>query len=265
MVFSATEYTNEQLVELIKGGGDTQEYLAQLWGQVRKIIALLAAKHYMTAQRLYSSYVDNDDFVQCGYFAMLEAIEAFDASKGFMFVSYLKYRYTDCVNKMLGIKRIKSERGRIWKLPDTHVSLDKPLMTDSDESRGDFIADESGDIYRQIEIKELSVLMAAAIDELQPRQQTIIRGIYFQGKTTAQLANELNASCPQYIGRASRKALAQMQKNKALRKYYYSNYEVPAMPSYTAAPLDNIVVAYEDWGNWKNKYKRELEALQSGF
>lgn len=260
----AATWSNEELAERIKAGEN--ELLPILWGQIRNLIAMLAARYYMTAQQKYSAFVDNEDFIQCGYFAMIEALNAYDPAKQFRFTSYLKYRYTDCVNKMLGIRRVRSDRGRIWELPPDPVSLNKETKQGEGDELEEFVSDDSSDPEKIIEQRELSKLITAALEDLSQKQRAIIQGVYFEEKSTAQLAEELGLTDAQQAFRVKNKALNVLSKNEPLRRYYYSNFDdPPEIPSYESTTPERALAAEEQLNEWKRRYIKELEGITGGL
>lgn len=260
----AATWSNEELAERIKAG--EKELLPILWGQIRNLIALFATRYYMTAQQRYSAYVDNEDFIQCGYFAMIEALNAYDPEKQFRFTSYLKYRYTDCVNKMLGIRRVRSDRGRIWELPPDPASLNKEMQQGEGDELEEFVFDDSTDPERIVEQRELSKLIAAALEDLSQKQRAVIQGVFFDEKSTAQLAEELGFTDAQQTFRVKNKALNILSKNEPLRRYYYSNFDdPPEVPSYESTTPERVLAAEECLDEWKRRYIKELEGITGGL
>ena len=51
-----------------------------------------------------------EDFIQCGYFAMLEAVEAYNPEKGYKFTSYMTFKYKKQIYKMFGNVREGDKR-----------------------------------------------------------------------------------------------------------------------------------------------------------
>ncbi|MCM1122024.1 MAG: hypothetical protein NC416_05525, partial [Eubacterium sp.] len=72
---------NEELAARIKAG--EKSLLPILWGQCRRTITILAAKYRGVMEK--NAFVDMEDFMQCGYFAMLAAVEAYNPEKDYKF------------------------------------------------------------------------------------------------------------------------------------------------------------------------------------
>ena len=74
--------SNEELAARIKAG--EKSLLPILWGQCRRTVSILAAKYRGVMEQ--NAFVDMEDFMQCGYFAMLAAVEAYDPGEGAYFL-----------------------------------------------------------------------------------------------------------------------------------------------------------------------------------
>ena len=83
------EYTNEELAIRIKAG--RRDLLPLLWAKNKRSIYLMAVK-YRTIIRQHA-FVDLEDFLQCGYFALVGAVEAYNPAKGWKLSAYLNFAY----------------------------------------------------------------------------------------------------------------------------------------------------------------------------
>ena len=88
----------EELAARIKAG--EKSLLPMLWGECRGTVIIMAAKYRSIIEQ--NAFVDMEDFIQCGYFAMLEAVEAYNPEKGYKFTSYMTFKYKKQIYKMLG-------------------------------------------------------------------------------------------------------------------------------------------------------------------
>ena len=76
----------EELAARIKAG--EKSLLPMLWGECRGTVIIMAAKYRSIIEQ--NAFVDMEDFIQCGYFAMLEAVEAYNPEKGYVcFISFV--------------------------------------------------------------------------------------------------------------------------------------------------------------------------------
>ena len=91
-------WCNEELAARAKAGNE--EAFALLWAQNRRHIYYLAVKYRSIIEQ--NAFVDLDDFMQCGYLALVEAVNAFDPEKGFALTSYINFKYKQQVYAMFG-------------------------------------------------------------------------------------------------------------------------------------------------------------------
>lgn len=76
--------TNEELVARIKAGIDSVDNMLTLWEQNNKFIHIIAKR--------YQGNAEIEDLEQEGYLALYDAIDGFDAEKGYKFLTYAEYR-----------------------------------------------------------------------------------------------------------------------------------------------------------------------------
>ena len=73
--------TNEELAVQAQAGD--KGAISQLWNQTRGIIFMILARYYnRNPERFTRCGVTMDDLEQEGFFAVLEAVEAFNSAKG---------------------------------------------------------------------------------------------------------------------------------------------------------------------------------------
>lgn len=77
--------TNEELVALIQAGDHVQDNMGQLYQQNREFIVKIALP--------YSKSVELEDLVQEAYFGLEKAVQRYDPTTGFKFLTYAE----DCI------------------------------------------------------------------------------------------------------------------------------------------------------------------------
>lgn len=82
--------TNEKLIELIRQGNN--ELMEDLYIQNKPIIRMIA-------HRLQHDTNDYEDALQDAYFGLVAAVEAYDASKGYKFITFANYHITTAINR----------------------------------------------------------------------------------------------------------------------------------------------------------------------
>ena len=95
--------TNEELAVQAQAGD--KGAILQLWNQTRGIIFMILARYYnRNPDRFTRCGVTMDDLEQEGFFAVLEAVEAFNPAKGWKFTTWLNYPLQNHVNAILGTR-----------------------------------------------------------------------------------------------------------------------------------------------------------------
>lgn len=167
--------SNEELVTLIQSG-DTG-YMAELWEQTRGLVAW-KARRVMTALELRGSFcgVEFDDLMQCGYPAMVAAVETYKPESGSFstwFMYYLQKEFAD-------ITGYRTKRGQCEPLNGAH-SLDAPLGDESDGAVfGDLMPDQRAaatmEAVEEAEFQtQLKHAIGRALAELPPDVAEVLR------------------------------------------------------------------------------------------
>ena len=128
--------SNEELVAVIQAGAT--ERMGELWEQVAGLVKW-KAKRIMTALELRgtSCGCEFDDLVQCGYPAMVAAVETYTLESG-SFSTWLMYYLQKEFAEITGYR---TQRGRNEPLNGA-VSFDRPLTDEADSAVfGDLIPD----------------------------------------------------------------------------------------------------------------------------
>lgn len=210
--------TNEQLAEKIKNGN--RKYITELWEQLEKFITLKACQYYrLHTEKCEQRGVTVSDLLQVGFFALLEALEAYEVGGEYKFITMLNYPLLNNFQTLLGF------RGGNGKDPLNNCnSLDIAPGEDSEDTFKDFIPDE-----RALEAFEVSTKstdntilredLEEAIDTLTNRQAKIVRGMYFHGIPLKEYAERFGVSYSM-ITQERRDALRKLRHNKKLKEYY---------------------------------------------
>ena len=95
--------TNEALVARIKAG--EPELMGQLWEQCKRLLWVLMRREISgKTERLAQAGVTVEDLKQEVYFALCEAVKAYDPADGYLFTSYLKYPVHNAVFNAIGLR-----------------------------------------------------------------------------------------------------------------------------------------------------------------
>jgi RNA polymerase sigma factor (sigma-70 family) len=205
--------TNEELALRIQAG--EKEQIVVLWKQVERLIAVMARK-YARMDKI-PAFVDIEDFKQCGYFAMLKAIETYKAESGFKFTTCLNYAMKNAVRDMLGLQ---SGRGTISRLT---VSLNKPVGEEEDTELQDLIPDDSIKIGEDLEREEIERVLQEEIKKLSSEQAYVVVQHWYKNRSYQNIADVLGMSYVD-VKRIARRALQKMGRSRRLFAIFLTYY-----------------------------------------
>ena len=117
--------TNEELAIKIQGG----EYacLPLLWEQIKLFMCHHCNRFYMFNEKAcISAGVQLDDLQQESYFAMLEAVQAYNLDSGYRFMTFLNYPLKNILNTIVGYRTITQRKNTL----NHAVSIEKPVTDD---------------------------------------------------------------------------------------------------------------------------------------
>lgn len=160
--------TNEELAARIQQG--ETELLSELWSQTGKIVRWKAQRR---AQALNGfGGVDAEDLYQCGYFALLNAVEDFDPACGHTFLTHLDRPLRTAFAAAAGYRTERRKRDPLQRF----VSLDTPAGEDEDGGTlGDFQTDPNAErAFCEAEERELREKVRRAVGELPEEQRSAI-------------------------------------------------------------------------------------------
>lgn len=205
------QMTNEAMAKAVKQGDNS--YIVPLWEQNRKFIYYVFNKllnnNPNNRLRMASAGVTIEDLEQEAFFVFLNAIEAFDPSGGYTFISSLSYATKNGFFELIGMRTAKGRND-----PLTNSDRLEREITEEGYTIGDTISDPEGEeAYNKIveteTNRQLGTVIHEILDNMTPLEQGAIEGYFFQGKTLKQLAAERGVALE----------AVRSQKQKALRKF----------------------------------------------
>ncbi|MGN1457407.1 MAG: sigma-70 family RNA polymerase sigma factor [Acutalibacteraceae bacterium] len=214
--------TNEQLVTLIQSGH--RELLPELWEQTERLIKMLIIRY--AKNRVLPNSMDIDDLLQCGYFALLQAVRAFKADNGYKFTTYLNYSVKNAIDEETG-----SDRKHFQEISYNKTVKDK---SGDNVEMLDLMEDSTAeyDVIEPVELSDTQRIVTEALERLPPVQREVISKHYLKGLTLNQIATERHCTIEnirQYI-RAGFKTL---RKDRALRNLYFEGQRLCYMQRYS--------------------------------
>lgn len=207
--------SNESLVRKIQDGN--YEYIALLWHNLQRYIKTAAVRYYNRYTERFKRYgVDVDDLCQVGFFALLDAAEAYNPDKGYKFTAYLKYPLKNQFNALMGIRGGKVTR--VGKSISSSVSSSMPLYENDDGGLTieDTIADDAAEFedkaIEKIYSTKLREDIEIALNDITPRQSSAVRCVYFKEPDSYNRSSAARYEC-------AKQGLKALSRSKILQEY----------------------------------------------
>ena len=219
--------SNELLAERIKAGDAA--LLGQLWEQNIGLITKLSQSFYIRySGHCAAAGVMIDDVQQCAFFALSDAVTAFDADRGYKLTAYLKHPLQKHFRALVGLQTSKRDP------LNACVSLDEPFSDELDITRADTISDPAAvgafdSLIDSIHNTELRQCLDECMATLPPEQSETLTARYYHEKTLDIIADEKGKS-GEAIRQTERKALQNMKRGdnfarlKHFRDYIISRH-----------------------------------------
>lgn len=205
--------TNEELAVRIQAG--EKDLLSTLWEQIKRLVSVMAGKY---ARMNYAPrFVDVEDFTQCGYFAMLKAVEGFKEGGGYQFTTYLSYAMKNTVRDMLGLQGGHGTRSPLA------VSLNEFVGDETDTKLLDLIPDETIKVDGDLEREEIARAMREEIALLPSQQAFVVVRHWYQEQTYTAVAAALGVS-EVAAKRIAHKALRKLGRSRRLLAIFLAYY-----------------------------------------
>ncbi|MEE1280968.1 MAG: sigma-70 family RNA polymerase sigma factor [Acutalibacteraceae bacterium] len=206
--------TNEELAQLIKQGN--KRYYATLWEQTSRLIHKLIYKH--ASKRKLPNDIDFDDILQCGYFAMVNAVNAYSPEKDLKFNTYLEFQVMNAIQ--LTIDRGQRKGMNTPRLQEYSYNRTVSNSEGEEVEIIDLMPDkQSPKIYEGAELTDLQERVWQAVAELPEKLREIITGYYFNGENLSTQAERLGVSV-QTVTQRKRQGLRLLERNRALKQLY---------------------------------------------
>lgn len=200
--------TLEELATAAQQGNT--EVMPLLWEKTERLIKMLILK--IINKRTLPNYIDENDVLQCGYFALLAAVKAFK-SNGLKFTSYLNYSVRNAVNECINGKSRKDPKIK-------EISYNQPVKDKSgdDVEMLELIEDQTSEqeVYEPLELSETQRIVIEAVDELPQKQREIIKKHYFYNISIKEIA-EQQGCCISNVQQIERQAFRMLRKNNNIQ------------------------------------------------
>ena len=210
--------TNEELAQRIKAG--EKDLIGQLWEQTERLLRFLIERELVAtdkAERAEAAGVTREDLLQEAFFALMQAVEAYDPADGFTFGAFLKWPVKSVVNNALGIR---TKKGREDPLASAS-SIDAPIGGEDDEPLLTFLADTEDPIAEaedRLFREELRKELERSLAELPEREAEVIRARYYEDQTIEQVGDRVGCSAER-ARQIEQEALDALRMKESLQAY----------------------------------------------
>lgn len=196
--------TNEDLAIQIQLGHT--EHYGELWDKVKRLMfKILYSKIYRIE---LPNYLDREDIEQELYFALCNAVQAYDDTKPYKFTSYLEYQIMNAIRSALPRKPLKE------------YSYNQTVGDDENTELLEFIEDEAAELELQdVELTDIQTQVRQAVAELPKRERSVVSLYYFESQSLAQIAEKLSVSL-EMVRSIKNKGLRILRRNKAIKGIY---------------------------------------------
>ena len=207
--------TNEELAKAAQQGN--QGALPQLWEATRALLFAFAWKFYTRQgkDRCAQRGVALEDLQQEAFFALCDAVGAFDEGKGYQFTTYLS-RATE--NRFRACMGIRGKRDPL----NAADRLERPVPWDEEGlEEGDLLPDPAAQealeaVDDAAQQEQLQAVLGEALEALPAPQGDVLR-LRFLGQRTRQQTTDALGLTPADVRREEQKALVQLRGRPSVR------------------------------------------------
>lgn len=217
--------SNEELVVQIQNGAPGR--MGELWEQIEGLVKW-KAKRIVTALELRGNMcgVDFDDLVQCGFPAMVAAVESYKPESG-AFSTWLMYYLQKEFAEVTGYRTKREQNEPL----NNSLCLDQPLSDDPEVATiGDMIPDPKAAaaiewIEEKIWRDQLHEALETMLQELHEDQSSILRRRYYADKSLVETGEFTGMPSEQVrkLESMGLRALRKMPAVERIRKFYISD------------------------------------------
>lgn len=202
---------NELLAAQI--GEGRRELLPELWANVWKFYRRQAARY---AAR-YAGLLDRrgltvEDLTQEGYFAMLDALRAYNGTTKFL--TYAGYYYKNRCYNLLGLRARHADA-----LDRCTVYLDAPIDDSDGSELGELIEDtNAADAFQVVELSEIADALRDVLTDEQGRE--LITRHFYGGQTFPEIAAAMGLTLED-VNRLKAQTYRQLRNCRRLQQYVW--------------------------------------------
>lgn len=186
--------TNEELAIQYQNAGEKERagILNELWERNSGILSLYSIRFYNANKAACErAGQELDDLMQIAFFALRDAVEAFNIESGYKLTTFLRYPLQNQFNEALGRQTSKKRPLNFC------ASLDSPIGEEEDSSTlGDFQEDKYAfAMFEQADEAIFNIQLRKALDSslstIPERESRVIQSIYFNNATRSEIADDM--------------------------------------------------------------------------
>lgn len=225
--------TNEELAVMIQNG--ERDKLPELWDQVERFVRFKAIHRSRSTDGFGG--VTWEDLYQSGYLALVAAVSIYDPEQGMSFIGLLDLTLKNAFAEAGGFRSRKQSRDPLHRAG----SFDAPLSDDDGDSTladitpapDDPITDAEERIYNE----QLHNALAAALRQLPPNEEAVIKAQYYQGRSLREIGPQATTTAARALDHLRRPTISRaLRQFIELRTPYYHRVGVNAFNgSHTSA------------------------------
>lgn len=208
--------------------------LGQLWEINKGLLRSMFWRWYPSHKAMADAHgLTADDFEQEGYFAVQYAAEHYDPGKGFAFSTWLSYAMQRQIDRALtgghrrNVTDADGKQHTVSADPLNHcASLDVPLDDEDGGAAtlGDLQPDPAAagellDVEERLYQEQLHAALKEALYKLTEREQAVIRGNFYAGKSVRQISEEQGLTIGQ-ANTAKANAFRKLRRNPRLMRWH---------------------------------------------
>ena len=211
--------TNEEMALAIQQGD--KSLTAPLWEQLHGLVEMQVRQYFSLKKRLcVAAGITEEDLMQTGFFAMLDAVRAYNPERGYKLTAFMHYPMQRRFNALLWKGTTGAKRDPL----NGCDSLDEPLCgEDTDLTHAGTLPDENAQqAFEDIIESEWRRSLRAAEEEmirkrLSEREAVVVRGMFFGGLTLEPIANRFGVTC-EWVRQLREKGLRKLRTGESLRR-----------------------------------------------
>lgn len=181
--------SNEELATLIQAG--ERDRLPELWAQVERFVWRQGRRWLLALDG--RGGVALEDLLQCGFLALVDAVDSYRADKGKNFIGWFDYRLKTAFSEAYGLRTQLQRQDPIHQA----LRLEAPLTDKVGDPLvlADVLQDPAAEAaFDSVEKMELRETMRKALQSLTEDQRTAVYLRYWCDLTLEQIGNSLGLS-----------------------------------------------------------------------